>query len=124
MQRFVPLVLALFLTGCANFLEPSSSNSNDADVAFDQLAKEYIAGYLAWRPQTGTALGLHEYDGKVTDFSRASLDNELRRLKSFEFRLLTLNANMLSKRSAYDASILRSAIQREIFGFEQMQVHS
>ena len=88
------------------------------------MADEYIAGYLAWRPQTGTALGLHEYDGKVTDYSQASLDAELARLKSFDQRLGQLNTNHLSPQAFYDYRILRSAIQREIFGFEQMRIYS
>ena len=41
-----------------------------AKPQFEQLSREYLAGYLAWRPQSGTSLGFHEYDGKLTDFSR------------------------------------------------------
>jgi uncharacterized protein (DUF885 family) len=88
------------------------------------LADEYLAGYLAWRPQTGTALGFHEYDGKLTDFSQASLDAELARLKAFGQRLGQLKSNRLSRQAFYDYRILGSAIQREIFGFEQMQSYS
>jgi len=31
-------------------------------------------GYFAARPLLGTAIGLHEYDGKITDYSRLALD--------------------------------------------------
>ena len=124
MQKVVCLMLGLLLAGCS---QPSPSPrlaANDADAAFSRLAEEYIAGYLAWRPQTGTALGFHEYDGKVTDFSQPSLDTELARLKAFDQRLGQLDTNRLSRQAFYDYRILGSAIQREIFGFEQMQSYS
>ena len=120
-------VLILFLCGllaggCAK--HSLSTITNDADAAFEQTAHEYIASFLAWRPQTGTALGFHEYDGQVTDLSRPSLDAELARLKSFDSRLTGLDPRRLSKRAAYDYRILRGTIGREIFGFDQMQIYS
>ena len=118
------LMVGLVLAGCTRPAPAPRWSSHDADAAFVQLADEYIAGYLAWRPQAGTALGFHEYDGKVTDYSHASLSAELTRLKSFELRLGQLNARHLSPPVFYDYRILRSAIQREIFGFEQMRSYT
>src|ERR1017187_1696544 len=124
MQRVFMLMVGLVLAGCTRPAPAPRSSSHDADAAFVQLADEYIAGYLAWRPQAGTALGFHEYDGKVTDYSHASLSAELTRLKSFELRLGQLNARHLSPPVFYDYRILSSAIQREIFGFEQMRSYT
>jgi uncharacterized protein (DUF885 family) len=81
-----------------------------------------MAGYLAWRPQTGTALGFHEYDGMVTDFSRKSLDAELKRLYAFDEKLGALNTNELGAAASYDYRILRNAIKREIFAFEDARI--
>ena len=118
------LVLICLLAGCTRPAPVPWPSTQEADAAFARLAGEYIAGYLAWRPQTGTSFGLHEYDGKVTDYSQASLGAELARLKSFEQRLGQLNASHLSPQAFYDYRILRSANQREIFGFEQMRIYS
>ncbi len=115
----LPLCLA---AGCARLSPSPAPAADNADAAFVRLADEYISGYLAWRPQTGTALGLHEYDGKLTDYSRASVEAELGRLKSFAERLAGLNTNGLTTGAFYDYRILRSAIQREIFGFERMDL--
>jgi len=114
----------ILIVGCSGPSPSRRSATSDADATFTRLADEYLDGYLAWRPQTGTALGFHEYDGKVTDFSKASLDAELARLKGFEQRLGQINTNRLSRQASYDYRILRSAIQREIFGFEQMLTYS
>lgn len=100
-----------------------TANSSQ-DTAFRQLANDYILGHLAWRPQTGTALGLHEYDGKLTDYSRPSIEAELRRLRDFDQRLADLHTNQLSAAAFYDYRILRGAIKRELFGFEEVQSFS
>ena len=124
MQKLLLFVLAALIAGCARLPHPNSSSRSAGDAAFDRLANEYMTGYLQWRPQIGTALGFHEYDGKVTDLSRPSLDAELARLKSFDQRLSASDAKLLSPHAAYDYRILQNAIRREIFGFEQMQIHS
>src|SRR5689334_8838073 len=126
MTRFLPM-LALLLAGVAVTQQPAQSaspQSNTADSEFNDLSKEFIAGYLAWRPQIGTSLGLHEYDGKVTDYSRGSLDAELARLKRFDHRLATLDAKSLSPQAHYDFRILEAAIKNEIFQFEDVGAYT
>ena len=94
------------------------------DAAFTRLAEEYLAGYLAWRPQIGTALGWHEYAGRMTDYRRESLDRELGRLLEFQKRLEALNTRDLSGPAYYDYRILLSSIQREIFGFKALRIYT
>jgi uncharacterized protein (DUF885 family) len=118
------LLLFLSLVACFQGLTSESNTARmEGDKAFHRPADDFIAGYLAWRPQTGTALGFHEYDGKVTDFSRRSLDAELARLHKFDEHLGELNTNGLSAKALYDYRILRNAIKREIFAFEEMGVY-
>lgn len=123
MQK-LPFLLTCLLAGCAELPQTPSPAASDGDAAFARLSDEYLAGYLAWRPQTGTSLGFHEYDGKVTDYRRPSLEAELARLKSFDQRLAGLNARSLGSQAFYDYRILRNAIHREIFGFEDMQIYA
>jgi len=120
MKKWMLLILGLVL-GWACLSGIAAPGNGDA--AFNKLADEYIAGFLAWRPQTGTALGFHEYDGKVTDFSRKSLDAELKRLHSFDGKLGALQTNQLSAAVFYDYRILQNAIKRELFGFEEMGIY-
>src|SRR4051812_41779401 len=127
MQILLMLLLTAVLAGCAK-VQPtapeSRSTSTRPESSFNQLADDYISGYLAWRPQSGTSLGLHQYDGKVTDFSQASIEAELKRLKAFESRLARIDQRQLPSAAAYDYRILESAIKREIFAFEDWQIYT
>ena len=124
-MRTLSLLLAVcLLSGCAKVAPSSKASPGKADAAFHQLTEDYLAGYLAWRPQTGTALGYHQYDGKISDYSKESLAGELARLKSFEKKLASLDPNELGTVAAHDHTLLLNSIRREIFGFEQMQIYT
>jgi uncharacterized protein (DUF885 family) len=124
MHKLLLFALSVLFGICATLPQPASSAEDDPNAAFDKLVEEYLTGYLTWRPQTGTALGFHEYDGKVTNLSKPSQDAEVARLKSFEQQLQALDPARLNTRSAYDYRILLGSIRREIFGFEQAQIYS
>ena len=78
------------------------------DSEYEAIAEEFIKGFFAARPLLGTAVGLHEYDGKITDYSRLALDAELSRLKRFEDRLQKFELNKLSQRQSIDLRILQA----------------
>jgi uncharacterized protein (DUF885 family) len=126
MAKVFPLLI-LLAAGCAPIQPPVQSHDSAPNLAereFAGLSDDFITGYLAWRPQSGTALGLHKYDGKVTDFSRASIAAELSRLKRFDQKLAGLDVKTLSAKTHYDFRILQAAIKNEIFNFEEMQSYT
>ena len=81
-----------------------------------------MKGFFAARPLLGTSIGLHEYDGKITDYSRLALDAELFRLKKFDDRLQKFELSKLSPRQSIDLRILQAGIRKEVFQREAMQV--
>jgi len=120
MRQF--LLLCLVCLGSAPALPRlAAADTNEADVQFQKLADEFLAGYLAWRPGLGVALGLHEFDGRVTDYSRASVNLERTRLANFDKRLAKFPAKRLSPRAAYDFRILRSAVRKQLFRFDSLR---
>jgi uncharacterized protein (DUF885 family) len=92
------------------------------DAEFDGVAEEYVKTYLASHPLQGTALGLHEYDGKISDYSRLALDAELSRLRRFDDRLAKFDPAKLSSRQSIDLRILQAAVKRELFEMQDMSV--
>ncbi len=115
--------LLFCLASCHN-TSTQTAQTSTANPSFDSIANDYINGYLAWRPLQAVSLGFHEYDGKTTDYSKASLDKELSRLHGFENKLAQLDTTGLSEKDWYDYRILRSAIEGEIFSFENLKVYS
>ena len=57
-----------FLLLCFSCNITVNKKASKADLAFEKLSEEYIKGYLDWRPEAAVYLGIHEYDGKSSDF--------------------------------------------------------
>src|SRR6266480_4758068 len=117
MKIFLRLfVIALLLPSANSFA------AQTADADYESVAEEYIKGYFAARPLQGTALGLHEYDGKITDYSRLALDAELSRLRRFDDRLNKFEPTKLSQRQSVDLRILQAAVKKDLFEMQEMSV--
>ena len=115
--------IACAFIAAAIFAAPCALALQTPDQEYEAIAEEFIKGYFAARPLLGTAIGLHEYDGKITDYTRLALDAELSRLKRFEDRLQKFELSKLSQRQSIDLRILQAAIRKEIFQREAMSIH-
>ena len=122
-NRILLSLSLVLLAGCAR-LEPSASPSASGDADFARVSDDFLTGHLAWRPQTGTALGLHEYDGKITDFSRASLDAERARLEKFDRVLARWPVKNLSAQAHHDLRLMQAAVRGELFKFDAMHSYT
>ena len=119
------IILLLFISTFAFIsCNKTGKNADSGDVAFEKLSEEFISGYLAWRPQSGVYLGYHQYDGKITDYSKASIDSEIARLKDFDTKFSEIDSATLSTKKYYDWKMLRSNIKRELFGFENLDLYT
>src|SRR5213595_198987 len=92
------------------------------DAEYEAVAEEYVKTYLAAHPLQGTALGLHEYDGKISDYSRLALDAELSRLRRFDDQLAKFDPAKLSSRQSVDLRILQAAVKRGLFEMQDMSL--
>lgn len=87
------LVFAPLLAGAAT----RTGGTAAADQAFAHLADQYFdVFYLPNNPTAATSYGIHEYDGKLEDFSRAGIDAEVKALKSWEVRVGAVDPASLS----------------------------
>src|SRR5213080_4027590 len=118
-MKAFPFVLALVAL-CLSCGGSFATQTEDAE--YESVAEEYIKTYLAAHPLQGTALGLHEYDGKITDYSRLALDAELNRLQRFDDRLSKFDPSKLSYRQSIDLRILQTAVKRDLFEIQEMSI--
>jgi uncharacterized protein (DUF885 family) len=117
LRFFLLMALAAF-SSSGQPMKPAAASREDA--AFNQLADEYLKGYLAWRPLEAMQLGFHEYDGKLTDYNWASIDGELVRLRAFDRRLSLMKTAMLSPQANFDFRNLQAGIRRALFSMQEM----
>jgi uncharacterized protein (DUF885 family) len=121
-KAFFIVFVACFFSSCHT--QKNNGNSSGGDDDFQKLADEYVKGFLAWRPSYGVYLGLHEYDGKVTDFSRASIDAEAARLKEYDRKLATIDMQSLSVKTSYDYRMVQSSVKSELFNIEDIGAYT
>jgi uncharacterized protein (DUF885 family) len=113
--RFLVILLALSFASAV-----FAAQTKDAE--YEAVAEEYVKTYLAAHPLRGTALGFHEYDGKISDYSRLAIDAELSRLRRFDDRLAKFDPMKLSSRQSINFRILQAAVKRELFEIQDMSV--
>src|SRR5438046_6127559 len=116
------LLSAIFLSVALCLPWASSFAAQTADAEYEAVAEEYIKGYFAARPLQGTAIGLHEYEGNITDYSRLAVDAELSRLRRFDDRLSKFDPGKLSSRQSIDLRILQAAVKKDLFEMQDMSV--
>src|SRR5437867_2375128 len=115
-------LLSLVLILLALCLPAAGFAAQTDDTEYEAVAEEYIKTYLAAHPLEGTGLGLHEYDGKISDYSRLALDAELSRLRRFDDRLAKFDPAKLSARQSIDLRILQAAVKKNLFEMQDMSV--
>ncbi len=124
MKKSTILILscAIILSACK--LNNPAKQAGSGDAGFQQFSDSFLLGYLAWRPQTGVSLGFHEYDGKLTDESKGSIEKELSRLKEYNQNLDAIDTATLSGKMFYDYRILKLEIESEIFNIEDLRAYT
>src|SRR5881398_2597141 len=115
-------LLSLVLISLALSLPAAGFAAQTQDAEYEAVAEEYVKTYFAAHPLQGTALGLHEYDGKISDYSRLALDAELSRLRRFDDRLAKFDPKKLTPRQSIDLRTLQAAVKRDLFEIQDMAV--
>ncbi|MDE2496885.1 MAG: DUF885 domain-containing protein [Xanthomonadaceae bacterium] len=86
------LVFAPLLAGAT-----TPADTATADRAFARLADQYFdAFYLPTNPSAATSYGVHLYDGKLEDYSRAGIASEVKALKGWGRRVAAVDPSSLS----------------------------
>ncbi len=114
------LLRLLFVAAISLVCLPSYAAESKEDADFQKVTEEYIKGWLGAHPISATSLGFHEYDGRINDFTRLSIDAELSRLRRFDERLKRFDQAKLNTRNALEVRVLQAAIRRDLFNLVEM----
>lgn len=78
--------------------------------AFSRLTDEYLDTFAARHPSIAAGNGLHQYDGRLDDFSPTAVSAEVVDLGQWQRRLKSLGAAKLSPQERIDARILAGIV--------------
>lgn len=83
----------------------------DANAAFMHLADEFFDKYyFPANPTTATLSGIHDYDGKLEDVSRAAIDREIQTLHALDRLVGGFDAKALDEQTRGDRELMLNYI--------------
>ncbi|MFZ0662208.1 MAG: DUF885 domain-containing protein [Acidobacteriaceae bacterium] len=83
-----------------------------ADASFRHLADEYFSqAVFKFEPTYGTAVGLHQYDAQLEDYSSAGVERQVATLKSFETKFDAVDGSKLDQSTEGDLEMVRNNIR-------------
>ena len=95
MQAVLGVLVVCTLTGTAVSAQTVATTApaqSASDQAFTRLADDYFdTYYFPTNPTTATTDGLHAYDGKLEDYSRAAVDANVKALQQWQTRVAAVN---------------------------------
>lgn len=83
--------------------------------AWSTFVDEFIEATFAARPSFAVWAGRHEYDGRLSDWSAASLQKENLRLHAARERALAFQPEALDVRQRFERDYVVAAIDRDLF---------
>jgi uncharacterized protein (DUF885 family) len=97
----------------------SQGFAQDSKAAFTAASDEYFDQlYFPNQPTLGTLTGYHQYDAKLEDFSRKSIDAEIAALHDFEKRIVAIPEASLDLTTRGDRELVLSNIRSTVLTLE------
>lgn len=114
----VILISTTFL-GANSTMTPTSEPGNSA---WTSLVNAYFdTVYLPFNPTEGTSAGLHQYDNKLENYSRASLDEEAAALRTYEKKVAAFPSAKLDLSGEGDREFLLGTIRSQLLTLETIR---
>src|ERR1700722_18470513 len=109
--------------GAAGPAASTEAPGNDAAAVRRRLADQYFDQvYFRYAPTNGTLLGLHQYDAKLEDYSRAAVDRETADLERFEAKFTAVQADQLDLTSQGDLQLLLGDIHSTLLSLNTIRL--
>jgi len=93
-----------------------------AQQQFQRVSDEYFDQfYFPYQPTAGTVAGYHQYDAKLEDFSRTSIDAQVAALNDFEKRVSAISAGALDQTTRGDRQMVLNDIHSRLLTLETIR---
>ncbi len=122
----VPIVIALALLllpiGCRQSARRSNQEAMKNDPkSWDPYVNEFLESYFVARPDFAVRAGRHEFDGKLPDWSKEGIANEIMRLREEKDGVARFKNAALNERQRLERDYLLSVIAADLFWLESAE---
>ena len=109
-MRIITATLIALLIGAA----PATQSADTADTQYVSLAKAYYDESFRLSPIEATAVGVHDYDDQIGDFSADGVAAQLKSDRTYLDKLATIDRASLSPSVALDATLLEYTLRDDL----------
>jgi uncharacterized protein (DUF885 family) len=96
--------------------------SRDPGSPFAKLADRYFDEfYFKYYPTAGTAAGFHQYDTRLEDYSRNSIDSQVSALKQFKAQFENVKTINGSQEEQFDRDLVLADINSRLLALENIR---
>ncbi len=120
MKKLLAFAAAIAFAGLVLAQAPPVPVSG-TDPAFAKFVDDYFDAQFAARPTQGSAAGLHQYDSRMPDLSRAAIEARVAQLEGELARLLAFDRPKLPFDDQIDAAALEGEIRSELLDLETLR---
>jgi hypothetical protein len=118
------IVLCAAVAGCSSQAPPPPAPPPPdpriaAQAAWTEFAAAFIEDYFKAHPFFAAESGRHEFDGRMDDWSTASLQKEVDRLKQLRAQADSISADPLTPEQRFEREYLLSVIDGELYWRDQ-----
>ncbi len=94
----------------------------DGGAAFRALVDRFYSAALPFVPTQATTLGIHDYDGKVEDWSNGTRNTEIRGLHYFLSKFNAFPADGLDQSTRGDLTMMRNSLHSQLLSLETIRM--
>ena len=99
----------------------AAAPARDADAAFQDLARRYVASIAATAPTYGTVLGDHRFDDRLPDISTAGRTRNIADERAMLAELGRIDRTRLSRDNQVDAALLDNQLRYDLWDNDTQQ---
>ena len=99
----------------------SAMAASNADVAFENLANEYISDLGNLSPAVATLIGEHSTDGELDQVDDAARDETRALLEDYQQALNDIDRGQLSRANQVDAELLLHEVESRLWSLDTLQ---
>lgn len=113
---FIAALAGVFMLGTGSAQRVSADG---AGQTFDFLSEQYFDQvYFKYQPTAGTAVGFHQYDTLLEDYSAATQEKQRLALHAWEKKIAAIDPSALDASQAADRDILLNSIRSTLLTLE------